>query len=86
MITLRSSELCTPTILKITACLLSRLFQTGKVQTKAETIVQKRDDKDQAISVYFRIARVHSSLDRSVTQSKTAFKWNLTFFSQRNLT
>ena len=35
---LLSSELCTPMILKINPYHLNRLFQTGKVQTKAEII------------------------------------------------
>ena len=51
-----SSKLCIPVILKINSCLLSRLFHTGRVQTKAKTTKRNMRLKGQTARVYFRIS------------------------------
>ena len=38
MSNITSRKLCTTAILRINACLLSGLYQTGKVETKTETV------------------------------------------------
>ena len=61
----------------LNACLLSRLFQTRKVQTKAETIERNMMEsaKQQAFSL--RITGVHSFLERGVNYLLTGIMKNL---------
>ena len=55
-------------------CLLSGLFQTGRVQTKAETVEQNmRYQESKQQEFILRIARVHSWLERGVNEAHIRF-------------
>ena len=66
------------------ACLLSRLFQISKVQTKSETTEQNMMVRAKHLAFTLRIIVVHSLLERGVNYLLTGIMKNLVSHGKRD--